>query len=464
MTRVGSPASFLAAMLAATLTTFSTIAKAEPPPPSSAKQAAPAEGAAAIEKGPYLQALGATGVTIKIELSRPAPARVEVYAAGQRDPIASRSSEGERAFHTIRVEGLSPATAYEYLVDAGGSRSERGHFTTAPTDARPFRFIAYGDSRSNAEAHTAVVRAMETTPADFLVSTGDMVLNGGDPAEWRRLFAIEGPMLRDRCAFVAVGNHELYKGDPKGEVAFLRYFAGEQDGRPLTRLYSTFRWSNTRFFMLNAMDTWTGDERAWLRDELDRALHEPGLVHRIAVMHHGPFSSGPHGGNKALANGEVVAMMRERGVDLLIAGHDHIYERGEGGGLKYVITGGAGAPLYEKKADAPQTRRFEAAYHFVEIAVDGDRVSVTARRPSGAVLEQCGYQANGPWDCDTPAPTSHAATIPTDRPAEGPPRRARACGCAMPGDAGGAGGGAALAAAVAAAARKRRKRVESLGI
>ncbi len=222
---------------------------------------------------------------------------------------------------------------------------------------------------------------MESAPGDFLVNTGDMVSMGNQPRDWSELFAIEGKLLRDRCVFAAVGNHELARGDHAGEVAFLRYFAAAEEGHELERLYGSFRWSNTRFFVLNAMDNWTGAERAWLRAELDRSQREPGLVHRIALMHWGPFSSGPHGDNPALASGEVIGLMRDRQVDLVLAGHDHDYERGAGGGLKYVITGGAGAPLYPRKRDGAEALRYESAYHFLEVAVDGDHVTVTARRP-----------------------------------------------------------------------------------
>src|SRR4029079_13500328 len=128
-------------------------------------------------------------------------------------------------------------------------------------------------------------------------------------------------LLRDRCVFAAVGNHELTRGDPAGEAAFLRYFGGADSGGEPRRLYGSFRWSNTRFFLLNAMDTWTGDERDWLRGELDRALYEPGLVHRVDVLHHGPFSSGPHGGNTALAGAGIVRLMAAGKIDLVLAGH-----------------------------------------------------------------------------------------------------------------------------------------------
>ena len=329
---------------------------------------------------------------------------------------------------------------------------QRGRFTTAPADARPFRFLAYGDSRSDAEAHAAVVRAMEAAPGDFLVNTGDMVSKGNQPRDWAELFSIEGRLLRDRCVFVAVGNHELYRGDPAGEVAFLHYFAEAEQGHEVDRLYGSFRWSNTRFFVLNAMDGWTGPERDWLRAELDRALDEPGLAHRIAVMHWGPFSSGPHGDNPALARGDVVTLMRDRKVSLVIAGHDHAYERGAGLGLKYVITGGAGAPLYPRKTEGPEALRYESAYHFLEVAVDGDHVTVTARRPSGAVLETCGYQGAGPWDCEAEKPPGSRAAAP---------RKSFACACSLPGARTGTDRWPlvlVLAAALASALARRRRR------
>jgi hypothetical protein len=288
-------------------------------------------------KGPYLQALGPTGVTLKLELASPGSARVEVSPEGAPagPPVVSQTSTEAGAFHTLRIDGLAPATAYAYRVSSG-TAVETGRFTTAPPpgEGRPFRFLVYGDSRSDPKTHAAVVRAMEVTPSDFLVNTGDMVAKGNNPADWSELFSIEGHMLRDRCVFVAVGNHELTRGDPRGEAAFLHYFAGEPERQVPERLYSTFRWSSTRFFLLNAMDDWTGDERAWLFGELDRAAQEPGLAHRVAVMHWGPFSSGHHGNNPALASGEVVDRMRARGVDLILAGHDHAYERGESRGLK----------------------------------------------------------------------------------------------------------------------------------
>lgn len=412
--------------------------------------------AAPMSKGPYLQSLDRGGVTVKVELEAPGPAALEVFAAGTERRVAGANSLEPKDFHALRASGLEPGTTYDYRVVSGAEKSELGHFTTAPAGDVPFRFLVYGDSRSDHAAHGGITRALLAAPGDFLLNTGDMVASGKDPADWSAFFRIEANLLRDHCVFACVGNHELSRGDPAGRVAFLRYFSGTDENGERTHLHGSFRWSNTRFFLLNAMDTWTGDERDWLRGELDRAMYEPGLVHRVAVLHHGPFSSGPHGGNTALAGAGIIPMMAAGKIELILAGHDHVYERGDGEGLKYVISGGAGAPVYEHKLSAPQTMAFESVHHFVEAAIDGPSVKIVARRIDGSVIEACGFRGAGPWECDptsarpapviTPAPSTSA-----DAPSK------RSCGCSIPGDRSAGVGSIALAVGLVAVLARRRR-------
>jgi hypothetical protein len=458
-----------------------TLASADPSPTratpaarpvEAARSAAPQPGATpapAITKGPYLQGLTTTAVVVKVELADAATARVEVLgpdAAGAPAFRATVESSGARRFHVLRVAGLAPATSYTYRVGvAGAPAADAGRFTTAPADARPFKFVLYGDNRSDTAAHAAVVRAVERAEGDFLVHTGDMVYEGSSDDDWTSFFAVEGRLLRDRCVFASIGNHELYGSERAGESAFLRYFAAPPpDGADRPRLYASFRWSNARFFLLNAMDDWVGAERDWLRAELERAKGEPGLVHRIAVLHHGPFSSGPHGANARLADGGVLDVLRDGKVDLVLAGHDHIYERGEGAGLKYVVSGGAGAPLYPRKRSGAETLSFESVHHFVRVGVDGDRIDLVAERVSGGVIERCGFRVGGPWECGGAAAAKAGAgggAPVASSPAPVPPRAhaAGGCGCAAPGSTGGGHGAALLGVALGlAAARGLRRR------
>jgi acid phosphatase type 7 len=414
--------------------------------------------AAGFEKGPYIQHLGTSGVSIKVELSEPGVVTVKVVEPTTRKVAVEKTSDRGR-FHELRLGGLSPATVYDYTVTgpSDDAKGETGRFTTAPAENKPFRFVVYGDTRSDHDAHAAVVRAIYSTPSDFLVNTGDMVQNGSNPRDWEAMFAIEKKLLRDRCVFASVGNHELYGGG-SGEAAFVRYFGAvrSEEGREPSRLYGSFRWSNTRFFLLNAMDEWTGEEREWLERELVKAASEPGLQHRIAVLHHGPFSSGPHQGNRRL--GTAVRIMRENKVDLVLAGHDHVYERGDGGGLKYLISGGGGAPLYERKVRAPQTLAFESVHHFIDVAVDGEAVKIVAKRASGSVIESCGFTAGGPWTCDEGAINASVKEIREAPPPPTAPARAAACSCEAAGASGVPGLGAWSLGLVAAVAVWRRRR------
>lgn len=417
-----------------------------------------ASAAGTFQRGPFLQSLGQTGVTIKVELLTPEAVTVEV--TGPDGATKKAEDTTARRFHAVRIDGLSPATAYRYRVLAGdaATASDEGRFTTAPSDARPFKFVVYGDSRSDPAAHLAVTRALESVSADFLVHTGDMVAMGDEEDDWRGFFEAENKLLRDRCVFAAIGNHELAGEKGVGAATFLRYFASaDEGGKERPKLYGTFRWSNTRFFLLNAMDSWTGEDRVWLKEELDRAANEPGLVHRFAVLHHGPHSSGPHGGNKRLHDNGVMTIFKEGKVDLIIAGHDHAYERGTGEGVKYIVSGGAGAPLYPKKRTQPETAIYESVHHFTQISVDGDKVELIATRASGSVIERCAFTGSGPWDCDKvsglgpqPGPAATSEVV----------QKSSACACGMPGRSAEPVrpfGLAALATVAIAAARTRRK-------
>lgn len=418
-----------------------------------------ASAAGTFQRGPFLQSLGQTGVTIKVELLTPDPVTVEVTGP---DGAAKKVEDAQsKRFHAVRIDGLSPATAYRYRVLAGaeGTSSDEGRFTTAPAEAKPFKFVVYGDSRSDPASHAAVVRAIAGVPADFLVHTGDMVARGDEEEDWRGFFEIENELLRDRCVFASIGNHELAGEKGVGATTFLRYFASaDEAGKDRPKLYGTFRWSNARFFLLNAMDSWTGEDRAWLEGELDRAAAEPGLVHRFAVLHHGPHSSGPHGGNDRLHDNGVIQIFKKGKIDLVIAGHDHAYERGSGDGVKYLVSGGAGAPLYPKRRTAAETAVYESVHHFVEMSVDGDEVDLVAKRASGSVIERCGFTGDGPWACDKvsglgPEPGPAATTEPV--------QKSSTCTCGVPGRPAAPAapfGAASLAAVAAARARRERRR------
>ena len=382
----------------------------------------PAAARQTVAKGPYVTDVTDETVTVRFELAAPAPATLEfpppIVASsdagsdGARPPRVESPGPGAMqtpvAMHTALVTGLRPATRYAYALKVGGATLAEGHLQTAPrpgSDA-PLTFVVYGDERTDDEAHASVVRAIGESPADFLVNTGDMVADGGKASDWQTFFDIERPLLRDRALFVAIGNHELY--DDAAGQNFARYF-GFTDASGGPHPYGTVRLGRARFFFLNGMHDWDSDpERAWLEHALSEADGEADLTWRFAVVHHGPWSSGPHGPNTRLLGAHVPELLAAHRVDLVFSGHDHIYERGDAGLAKYVVSGGGGAPVYRDIHPTPTTRKVEATHHFVEVTLQGDALQLVAHRADGSLLDRCGFTRGRPWDCD-PRPADNAA-------------------------------------------------------
>jgi hypothetical protein len=420
---------------------------------------------AAFVRAPYLQDLGPKQVAVLFEMDAAHAATIELtkgeVTKGAEGATAKVATSPRETTHEIVIDGLEPATSYSYSVKLDDGTTERGTFTTAPDDARPFTFIAYGDNRTNPYAHAAIVAAIKRTPADLLLHTGDMVYDGSQPADWREFFSIERELLRDRCVFPTIGNHEIAMPTSDGALRYARMFRVPAPPDAAERWY-TFRWSSTRFFMLDAHDEFASAERAWLEKSLESAKNEAGVQLRIVVLHHGPYSSGLHGGNEALILARVPDLLRSYKVDLVLSGHDHVYERGDANGLRYIVSGGGGAPVYREYRAAKTTLKFEPVYHFLKFAVNGGAVNMSALRHDGSIIETCSLSPAAGWGCGVTPPNAASVAVAQKTPVtpvEPPPPR-RSCGCTLV-----SGGsewvglvvGGVLAGAAALRPRRRRK-------
>jgi hypothetical protein len=445
-----------------------------------------------IVKGPWTQHVTPTSAIVRVEVDPPSPVTLELGMSGvvgtADSGVASVVESREvRATHSIFVQNLAPATRYGVTVRARGAQ-EYGALTTSPREdsGAPFRFLIYGDNRTDDIAHAAVVRAMVAAKSDFLVHTGDFVDEGGSAAQWQTFFDIEAPLLRDRCLFSCVGNHELVDG---AGIEYVRYFgpaeppvvlpkpAPSLGGRPraiplpidagepplsLAQLSGSFRWSNARFFLVNGMvDYAAGPTRAWLENALSDSDNEAGLVWRIVVVHHGPWSSGPHGNNARLHDGKIPDLLRAHKVDLVISGHDHLYDRGSSDGIAYLVSGGGGAPVYGVKKAQPTSRRYESVRHFIDASASAVALQFVATRLDGSTIERCALRKTAGWDCDSAnaaIPASGSASAGSTVPPEAPVISKSKCGCDVVGAAGDPGRAVVLGLAVSSAVLVWRRR------
>jgi hypothetical protein len=392
--------------------------------------ASPARAEVHVTKGPYVTDVYATGADIRFEFDQKSAANLTVVPDGVVNaPLHMFESRDVADMHVVRATGLEPGTKYGYAVRLGSALLGEGYITTAPPNSSlaPVTFLVYGDDRTDPTAHAAIVRAMTQVPSAFLVNTGDMVEDGGDAEAWQTFFSVEAPLLHDRPLFVAIGNHELFN-DSAG-VNFARYF-GFPDTSGQLHLYGTVRFGMLRLFFLNAMHDWdSGEERDWLERSLKNADRED-VLWRVAVAHHGPWSSGPHGPNTRLLDAHIPELLAAHKVDLFLSGHDHIYERGDAGPIKYIVSGGGGAPLYRVERAEGVARKAESTYHFLEVTVTPAALRVVARRVDGTLLDRCGFGRGQPWDCDAPGAQAVGGPGPA---APGGPRSSSSnrCSCSL---------------------------------
>ena len=389
--------------------------------------------AARMLKGPYLQDLAPTSITVMWHLDRAAPARIVVEGPGGEraiDVAAARIGE-------VTVDRLVPSSRYRYRVEAGGQRWT-GEFATAPeigVDV-PFSFIVMGDTRNGFDAHRRVVERMAQEVPDFVLGTGDMVDDGYRQDQWQQFFDVESQVLRDNVYYPAVGNHDR-QGRGRTADSYRAFFSVPDNGGDTERYYA-FSYAAARFLVLdsNEYSFALTDQTAWLERELIAARQDPAVRHVFVVMHHPPFSISLHGGTRDLRE-RWTPLFENYQVSAVFSGHDHVYERAEHNGLRYFVSGGGGAPLYPRRprpnpVDLEAVKKFERAYHFLRVTVTGNRVEVTAIRTDGTVIETTAWTEGTPPPAPPPPPAPHdpaiaatganaAAMTPAEPPADHPP-------------------------------------------
>jgi hypothetical protein len=226
---------------------------------------------------------------------------------------------------------------------------------------------------------------------DFIVGTGDLVDEGHNTRQWQTFFDVEGPLLRDNVFFPALGNHDR-QGQGRTADNYRMWFSLPDNGADPERSYA-YTWGNARFVVLdsNAHSFALTDQTEWLERELAAARQDPRLRHIFVVMHLPPFSISLHGGQRDLRE-RWTPLFERYDVTAVFSGHDHVYSRGEVNGVRYIVSGGGGAPLYPRHRrpspiDVAAIDRFERVNHFLRVHVMGDLVELTAMRVDGTPIE-----------------------------------------------------------------------------
>lgn len=233
------------------------------------------------------------------------------------------------------------------------------------------------------EYRTATVAATreEAQEFDALLLLGDNVYENGDPSDvGRTVLDPFDQVLDGGTDLVAVlGNHDIRDGNGPAQAEAL--------GMP-ERWYET-RFGDARIIALDSNQPEDSDQLRWL----ETALQDRTPEWTIVIMHHPAYSAGWHGSERSVQT-NFVPLFEEYGVDLVLSGHDHDYQRSKPiNGVTYVVTGAA-AKLRETGAE-DFTAVSWSTYSFVELNVYPGRLEGVAIDHDGRAIDSFTLSAAG---------------------------------------------------------------------
>src|ERR1700726_1250932 len=203
-----------------------------------------------------------------------------------------------------------------------------------PLQPNSVRFAAIGNMGTGATPQYEVAHRMftvrQTFPFEFLIMLGDNIYGGSSPKDFEKKFEVPyKPLLDTGVKFYAsLGNHD----NPNERLYKLFNMNGAN--------YYTFKKGNVRFFALdsNYLDP---KQLAWLEGELKGA----GSDWKVCYFHHPLYSSGKTHGSSTDLRQVLEPLFIKYHVDVVFAGHDHVYERVKPQKGIYYFTEGASGEL-----------------------------------------------------------------------------------------------------------------------
>jgi hypothetical protein len=289
---------------------------------------------------------------------------------------------------------LDPGKTYYYVVGHRGfdptagvlTRGLISSFTTAPRGKVPFTFTAFGDQGSTYDAVATTNLILAQSPA-FHLHAGDvsyaedggsgLITDAYDPRAWDSFFSEVEPTAKTVPWMVSLGNHEMEPWySPDGYGADVKRLDFPGNGPSICPGTYFFTYGNVAFISLDPNDVSyelpanfgysDGRQTTRLGQTLKQLRNDSGIDFIVVFFHHCSYCTCTSHGSEGGVRQFWTPLFDQYHVDLVINGHNHIYERTDPirdgaptvikpigatiypahDGTTYVAAGGAGKSLY----------------------------------------------------------------------------------------------------------------------
>lgn len=341
-------------------------------------------GDEALSTEPYVQDVTATGATVRWWNERDEAGSFSYWEEGGRhEEVVPRGG----ALREVVLTGLRPATRYEYRVE-GEAGDGRGGFRTDPGPEATVVVGVLGDSGSGEDAQYDVGRVLAEMGPDLVIHTGDVVYPDGALCDYgERFFEPYAETLAVAPVFPTAGNHDLASGDGG---PYDRVFALPVDEEGETQRRYAYGYGPLRVVVVDSEVYERGDEAGiaaqlvWLEEILAIGTDRPWTV---VVVHHPSFTSLAENDDPEL-RGDLAPIFARFGIDLVLSGDVHAYERFQPiDGVTYVVTGGGGAELHRGLEPGPLSAVAASVYHAVRLEAGPERLVLEAIDRDGEVID-----------------------------------------------------------------------------
>ena len=336
---------------------------------------------------PYLQNVTQHSIVIMWETTDAVVGTVSYGESEEMERSVTESSPSK--IHELEITGLEPGKNYHYQVRYGSVKLDPSTFRTAPSDGtREFRLVAYGDPRSYPGRHRRTVEQIAAANPDLIISAADLTSSGQVYEQWKPQFFMPLRIVSDHIPFfTCLGNHE---GNSKHYFNYMSL--------PGNEVYYSFDYASAHFIALDSDAGYTPyDESSpqyrWLIEDLEAHKNAEWI---IVYFHHPLFRFYPNRGIE-IQRHYWQPVFDKYGVDLVLAGHDHHYGHtypvGKVGtslrkGVRYITTGGGGAPLYDVTTARPYIVTAQKAHNLVIIDFHKDTADAVVKDIDGKVIDR----------------------------------------------------------------------------